>query len=64
MSDRRKKGIDIKSFMLGLLITVGVAVLILYINGLGPDGIFGVLMVAGSGALIGSSIGYIFGNSS
>jgi len=62
MSDRRNKGIDIKSFVFGLMITLGSVCLGYYL--IGSGGMLDILQVAASGALIGFPIGYLFGNSS
>jgi len=62
MSDRRNKGIDVKSFVFGFMCTIGLAGISYYLMGAGASWDISILAV--SGALIGFPIGYLFGNSS
>ena len=62
MSDRRRKGIDIKSFIFGFMVTIGSASVGYYLIGAGAS--WDIAILAGSGALVGFPIGYLVGDSS
>ena len=62
MSDRRNKGIDIKSFIFGFLVTIGSASVGYYLIGAGAS--WDIAILAGSGALVGFPSGYLGGDSS
>ena len=62
MSDRRRKGIDIKSFVFGFMVTIGSASVGYYLIGAGAS--WDIAIIAGSGYLIGFPIGYLVGDSS
>ena len=54
MSDRRNKGIDIKSFIFGFMVTIGSASVGYYLIGAGAS--WDIAILAGSGALVGFPI--------
>ena len=62
MSDRRKKGIDIKSFIFGFMVTIGSASVGYYLIGAGAS--WDIAIITVSGYLIGFPIGYLVGDSS
>ena len=59
MSNRRNKGIDVKSFMFGLMVTIGSASIGYYLIGAGAS--LDISILAASGVLIGFPIGYLIG---
>ena len=62
MSDRRKKGIDKKSFIFGFMVTIGSVGIGSYLLGAGAS--WDIAILAASGALVGFPIGYLVGDSS
>ena len=59
MSSRRNKSIDVKSFMFGLMVTIGSASIGSYLIGAGAS--WDISILAASGVLMGFPIGYLIG---